>query len=93
MRARLERRDPSVPTDLGWQTVAQVDLPILGVDGTVVSWLGQLELPTSLVPRRPGENAEWRVVVEEWERFRADPLPSGAPRLETRIVYADHLPL
>lgn len=68
-------------------------MPILGIDGTVVSWLGQLELPAVLPPRRPGANADWRVVVEEWERFRADPLPTGAPRLETRIVYADHLPL
>jgi hypothetical protein len=93
MRARLERRDASVASDLGWQTVTQADLPILGIDGTVVSWLGSLELPTALPPRRPGENKEWRVVVEEWERFRADPAPSGLPRLETRIVYADHLPL
>jgi hypothetical protein len=93
MRARLERRDAAVGTDLGWQTVAQADLPILGVDGTIVSWLGQLELPTPIAPRRPGENAEWRVVLEEWERFRADPSPTGEPRVEERIVYADHLPL
>jgi hypothetical protein len=93
MRARLEQRDPTVTTDLGWTTVATTDLPILGVDGTIVSWLGQLELPVDLEPRRPGENADWRVVLEEWERFQADPLPDGGPRFETRIVYADHLPL
>jgi hypothetical protein len=93
MRARLERRVPSVATDLGWKTMAQADLPILGVDGTVVSWAGQLELPEVLPPRRPGASADWRVVVEEWERLPADPSPSGRPQLETRICYADHLPL
>lgn len=93
MRARLERRVPSVGTDLGWKTMAQVDLPILGVDGTVVSWVGQLELPEVLPPRRPGANADWRVVVEEWERLPADPAPGGLPQLESRICYADHLPL
>ena len=56
VRARLERRVPAVGTDLGWQAVAQVDLPILGIDGTVVSWAGQIELPQALPPRRPGEN-------------------------------------
>ncbi|HVF58333.1 MAG TPA: hypothetical protein VNJ70_00745 [Thermoanaerobaculia bacterium] len=93
VRARLERRVPAVGTDLGWQAVAQVDLPILGIDGTVVSWAGQLELPQALPPRRPGENTRWRVVVEEWERLPADPSPTGEFRLESRICYADHLPL
>ena len=35
MRARLERFDESVGTDLGWTTVGQWDLPILGVAGPV----------------------------------------------------------
>ncbi len=99
MRARLERRVPAVGTDLGWQTVAQTTLPILGIDGTVVSWTGQLELPEALPPRRPGDDANWRVVVEEWERFHGDPGVArvGGPRRaalpELRICYADHLPL
>ncbi|HUP99383.1 MAG TPA: hypothetical protein VM093_02890, partial [Aeromicrobium sp.] len=93
VRARLERRVPAVGTDLGWQAVAQVELPILGLDGTMVSWAGQLELPEPMPPRRPGESADWRVVVEEWERLPADPSPTGERRIETRICYADHLPL
>lgn len=94
MRARLERRLPAVGTDLGWTTVATLDLPVLGIDGTTVSWAGALELPTPLAPRRPGENTTWRVVVEEWERLPADPDPAtGAAGVEARIVYADHLPL
>ena len=93
MRIRLERRLPAVKTDLGWQTVASQDLPILGIDGTTVSWAGALELPTAIDPARPGDNSNWRVTVEEWERLPADPLPSGLPSTEARIVYADHLPL
>ena len=91
MRIRLERRLPAVKTDLGWQTVATQDLPILGIDGTMVSWAGAVELPTAIDPARPGDNSNWRVTVEEWERLPADPLPSGLPSTEARMVYADHL--
>jgi hypothetical protein len=94
MRARLERRVLAIPSDLGWETVASLDLPILGIDGTVVSWSGELELPLAVPPRRPGANQTWRVVLEEWETLPADANP-GARELSTqsRVVYADHLPL
>ena len=98
MQARLEQRDPSVPTDLGWQTVTAAVLPIFGVDGTTVSWGGELPLATALPPRRPGENTDWRVVVEEWEVLPADPALGPptivrTPRFGARVVYADQLPL
>jgi hypothetical protein len=93
MRARLEHRAPSVNTDLGWTTEAAVNLPILGVDGTVVSWTGTLDLPVPVPPRLPGQNPDWRVVLEEWELLPADSPHGGLPRREARIVYADHLPL
>ncbi len=94
IRARLERKVPDVPGDLGWRTVETRELPILGVDGTVVSWSGELDLPSSLSPRRPGSSKTWRVVVEEWERLPADPDPGTGPQgVEARMVYADHLPL
>lgn len=93
MRVRLEKRVDGLDSDLGWTTEAQTDLPVLGVDGTVVSWMGQLDLPTALPPRRPGADPDWRVVVEEWERMSADPGPTGTPRTQSRVVYADHLPL
>ncbi len=89
MRARLETRVPAVPSDLGWRTVAAVDLPVLGFEGTVVTWSGSLELPEALPPQRPGTDETWRVVVEEWETLPADG-PEGST---TRLVYADHLPL
>jgi hypothetical protein len=93
MRARLERFVPAVGTDLAWVTVAQVELPILGSEGTVVSWAGELALPQPIAPRTPGENAEWRVTLEEWEYLPADFGAGGAGGWEPRVIYADHLPL
>jgi len=93
VRARLEHRDASVGTDLGWATVAHETLPILGAAGPVVSWSGQLELPTALPPRTPGEESDWRVTVEEWEFLPADPLGVERPGYEQRMIYADHFPL
>jgi hypothetical protein len=94
VRARLEQRDGELAgSDLGWTTVAQTELALRGFSQWTASWLGTLELPRSLAPRRPGSRANWRVTVEEWERLRADP-PLDAPRAfrsEARLVYADHL--
>ena len=84
---------PSVGTDLGWTTEAAINLPILGVDDTVVSWSGTIDLPVALPPRLPGQNPDWRVVLEEWELLPADSPHGALPRREARIVYADHLPL
>ena len=45
-------------------------------------------------PRRPGSSQTWRVVVEEWERLRADRVEGDrGGGIESRMVYADHLPL
>ena len=93
MRARLERFDAAVGTDLAWVTVSQVDLPILGSQGTVVSWAGEIGLPEAIAPRTPGENEEWRVTLEEWELLPADFEAGGTGGWEPRVVYADHLPL
>ncbi|MCB0909784.1 MAG: hypothetical protein KDB63_22015, partial [Nocardioidaceae bacterium] len=94
MRARLERRRTDLTTDLGWETVDAVDLPVLGFDATVVSWSGQLPLPTALPPRRPGSNQTFRVVLEEWETLPADARGGGpGTDAQSRVVYADHLPL
>jgi hypothetical protein len=93
MRARLERFDANVATDLGWTVVGQWDLPILGVAGTAFSWAGELPLPEAIAPRTPGTNAEWRVTVEEWELLPADFEHGGTGGWQPRIVYADHLPI
>jgi hypothetical protein len=100
MFARLEQRAPSVGTDLGWRTVAATALPVRGVDATMVSWEGELDLPTALPPERPGSSPDWRVTVEEWEALPADSIPSGSSittvlptRFGRRVVYADRLAL
>lgn len=97
MRARLERLDPAVGTDLGWVSEAALDLPLLGLDGFVASWTGTLPLPTPMPPRTPGTEPAWRITVEEWERLPADPIQlpifGEIPLTQARMVYADHLAL
>ncbi len=94
VRARIEHRLAGVPSDLGWETVRTVDLPILGFEGTTVSWSAEIGLPQAIAPRRPGSSQAWRVTVEEWEHLPSDPDPAvrGAAT-QSRIVYADHFPL
>ena len=99
--ARLERRDPAIPTDLGWHTEVVTELAVVGFDPAdgEFAWMGILNLPEQINPARPGAVAGWRVTVEEWEALEADPLPfkvdsAGAPLTkEWRIVYADRLSL
>lgn len=88
--ARLERRDPAVPTDLGWQTVGATPLAVGGAEGFVRSWIGTLDLPEPVAPRRPGENADWRVTIEEWEILPSDGATPRAVGAEGRLIYADH---
>lgn len=91
--ARLERRDPDLDSDLAWVTRAVQVLGVRGRDGPVVSWNGTLDLPEPLAPRRPGEDVDWRVTVEEWESLDADGTTLRERGRESRLVYADHLPL
>uniref|UniRef100_UPI002B265F50 hypothetical protein n=1 Tax=Nocardioides sp. TaxID=35761 RepID=UPI002B265F50 len=97
--ATLSRRDPDVPTDLGWTTVASSPLTLKGrVGAWDVAWVGELTSPDSFRLRRPspsgGGTPGWRVTVEEWERFEGDPPLAGNPASgpsiwEQRLVYAD----
>jgi hypothetical protein len=104
--ARLQRQDPDFPTDLGWETVDATELDIVGFGANVaeVSWVGALEAAEPIDLTRPlghGEEGEWRVTVEEWERLLGDPAVVTLPadedpndRLwEHRLVYADELTL
>jgi len=101
--ARLQRRDPAIPTDLGWDTVAVTPLLLrgTGATGTEAAWVGSLALPggePDIALTRPGANRDWRVTVEEWEHLPGDPSPlsvdvAGSPTTERRLVYADELAL
>jgi hypothetical protein len=95
--ARLQRRDPAIPTDLGWETVAATELVIRGrgANGYEAAWVGELDAGTTIPLVRPGGNPDWRVTVEEWERLPGDPPSEGPPATfvrpiwEQRLVYAD----
>jgi hypothetical protein len=99
MVARLQRLDPAIPTDLGWETLSTEELTVRGFGRNVfeAAWTGELEAPEDLPLRTPGENAEWRITVEEWERLPGDPedLPDrdSAPVWEQRLIYADEIAL
>jgi hypothetical protein len=97
--ARLQRVDPTIRTDLGWETVATTELAVEGFGRNLfeAAWVGQLETPTNVRLRTPGANRNWRVTVEEWERLPGDPAdladPSSPPVWEQRLIYADEIAL
>jgi len=94
--ARLQRQDRMIPTDLGWETVAATELIVRGSGGSPAeaAWVGTLESPEEIPLQQPGDLAEWRVTIEEWERLRGDPasLAPDAPTeprvWEQRLVFA-----
>jgi hypothetical protein len=101
--AKLQRRDPAIPTDLGWKTVAATQLAIRGRGRNEyeAAWVGELDAGTVIPLKRPGANPNWRVAVEEWELLPGDP-PSSAeappatfvrPIWERRLIYADEVRL
>jgi hypothetical protein len=47
-------QDPDIGTDLGWKALDQVDFDLRGFEDWNASWVGALELPRPLSPRRPG---------------------------------------
>ncbi len=101
VQARLQRRSATVATDLGWEHVASVPLTTEGFDtppSLTAAWLGQLELPEPVAPRRPGADPQWRVTIEETEWLDADQVneavKSHTPQpLLPRVVYLGHLKL
>lgn len=96
--ARLQRARPDIPTDLGWETVDSIDLQLRGSGRTAAegAWVGELNSPTNIPVRKPGNREDWRVTLEEWELLEGDPadLGEGGPGVwESRLVYADEVTL
>ena len=101
--ATLQRRDPAIPTDLGWKTVAVKELVVRGRGASQfeAAWVGELDAGRTIPLTRPGDNRNWRVTVEEWERLPGDPasVAEGGPPLalvvfpvwERRLIYADEV--
>ncbi len=101
--AKLQRRDPAIPGDLGWKTVTATRLIIRGRGHNEfeAAWVGELDAGTVIPLKRPGTNPNWRVAVEEWELLPGDPpSPVEAPPAtvvrpiwERRLIYADEIGL
>jgi hypothetical protein len=103
LAARLRRRDPAIPTDLGWKTVATAELAVRGKGARdfEVAWVGELDAGKPITLTRPGGNPNWRVTVEEWEKLPGDfaSPAEGAPPIalvifpvwERRLIYADEV--
>ncbi|ODT28536.1 MAG: hypothetical protein ABS63_03625 [Microbacterium sp. SCN 70-27] len=85
--ASLQQRNPHIGGDLGWTTVASVDLTIggHGARDTEVLWLGTLDLPEPLDLRRPlaRDLASSRNGVTETEKVDpSNDLPFADPGLD-----------
>jgi hypothetical protein len=97
--ALLQKRDPEIASDLGWETVSTTTLALRGqVAGALqAAWVGEIESDVPIALTRPeGSPGQWRVLVEESERLETDPMrgrdhPEGA--WEGRLVFADSFEL
>lgn len=100
--ASLQRADAAIGGDLGWRTITTTELVLRGrgVSDAEAAWVGELGADDPIPFDRPGRSADWRVRIEEWERFEGDP-PSpadratlgDAPLWEQRLVFADDVAL
>ena len=101
--ARLQRRDPLIDTDLGWETVVATRLMLRGSGPSnhEAVWVAELDAGEEIPLIRPGRGpSRWRVGVEEWEMLEGDPthievafVDIDLPRLERRLIYADEIDL
>ncbi len=99
--ARLQKRDAEIGGDLGWHTIDAVELRIRGRASRQeeLVWIGELESDEVIQARTPrSDDQDWRVRVEEWERFEGDRPPrtemaehGEGPIWQERLVYADDL--
>jgi hypothetical protein len=101
--ARLQRRDPKIGSDLGWETVAVETLRLRGLspDGYNATWVAEIDALELIPLAKPGTSkSDWRVSIEEWELIEADDLVVAVaghdrllPHTEPRLVYADNIAL
>jgi hypothetical protein len=96
--ALLQKRDPNIASDLGWETVATTALALRGhgANALQAAWVGTIAAPEPIALTRPeGDVSGWRVLVEEWERLPTDPAEGQNPEeaWEGRMVFADSFEL
>ena len=95
--ARLQRRDPAIPTDLGWETVATAELTVRGFGRNIfeAAWVGELEAPrgpAAAHARRERRLArDGRGVGAAARRPRGSRRSHSPPVWEQRLVYADEI--
>jgi hypothetical protein len=95
--ATLQEAPADGESDLEWHDRTRMRLPLAGFVGARATWSEELSLPTAVplaTPRSfdPSEPGRWRVLVEEYEYFNADPADGpkeGTPDRAQRLVYAD----
>ncbi len=95
--ATLQEAPDDGESDLEWHDRVRMRLPLVGFTGSRATWSEELELPSSVAlatPRSFVASAadQWRVLVEEYEYFDADPAKGpkeGRPDAARRLVYAD----
>ncbi|MEN8239032.1 MAG: hypothetical protein ABFR53_07520, partial [Actinomycetota bacterium] len=96
--ARLQKLDPNIPTDLGWDTIDTIELKVRGQGRTdaEAAWVGELAAQEDIPLAKPGDQTQWRVTIEEWEQLlgdRADLGERGPREWERRLIYADEVAL
>jgi len=91
--ATVQQAPPEGGGDLDWTSFERVRLPLAGMTGARATWSTELDLPEPVDLATPGSSERFRVLVEEYEYFDADPEEGpkeGAPSTAQRLVYADH---
>jgi hypothetical protein len=80
--------------------VDTVELIVRGAGRTSAeaAWVGGLTSPEDIPLARPGENADFRVLIEEWELLPGDPDPTTTtnvplPSYLRRLADAESLML
>ncbi|HLS43933.1 MAG TPA: hypothetical protein VK045_00730 [Ornithinicoccus sp.] len=87
---------PDGGSDLEWADHARVRLPLAGLSGLRATWSAEVPLPEPVALSTPGTSERFRVLVEEYEYFNADPdegPKEGTPGTARRLVYADQFRL
>ena len=91
----VERRNPAVGTDMGWDPAPAADVTVVEdspapSDPTSVLWMGSIVFPA---PPPPGR---YRIVVREYELLEIDPFEGSiillGPNYGERLVYASIIP-
>ena len=83
IQVTIEEFNPTIPGELGWTPISEVKPRFLSRKASAKHWTGKINLPAK------GENAQFRLVIKEYEYFQK----GSDGKRENRLVYADVLPV